>query len=254
MHAAFITKIIRNISDLKAAADYCYNDRDKNPVYYILANDIDGTDQGKVSAFSYNSTTPTNYTTAGFRGVFDGRGHILKNVELKDNRMFWGIGNNGVVKNFALIDPVFTSTPCILARDVVHGTISNVVVKSSAGSAFIGTACGATIENCVFIFEPNGTYLMSIKDDLSNNAVSSINNVAIVVKSNSGTLKAVADNFYKPEGATYAEYEAANGIHDYASTTAMLAALASENYIAGWNSPYISYEDGSLKFNGTIIV
>ena len=34
----------------------------------------------------------------------------------------------------------------------------------------------------------------------------------------------------------------------------MISALNSSNYIAGWNSPIITFADGKLSFGGTIIV
>ena len=257
LNAAFITKIIRSVADLKEISAYGKSHRTSHTGYYVVGNDIDGENQESFNALSYDSATHDNYTTNGFRGILDGRGHVLKNLKLAEGRFFWGIGNNAVVKNLALIDPVQESgSGYIFARDLVHATLSNVVVKANTGSAFLDVDCGTVITNCVFILETNGSNAIGTKDDTFGTAIhtpSVLNNVAVVVKSNSGTMNALFGTYYKIN-ETYAAYEAANGIHDYATSAAMLAGLSSSNYIAGWNSPYITYEDGSLKFNGVTIV
>ena len=145
---AIATKTITSVADLQAVANANQADRDANPGYYIIGNEIDGADQGSVKALSYNSATADNYMTAGFRGILDGRGHVLKNIKLAEGRLFWGIGNNGTVRDLALIDPVQVgASGYIFARDLVHGTISNVIVKAGTERAILGTACGAGVTN-----------------------------------------------------------------------------------------------------------
>ena len=258
VRAAFITKIIRNVDDLKAIAAYGKANRSSHTGYYILGNDIDGADQDSFNALSYDMPDHDGYTTLGFRGIFDGRGHVLKNLKLAEGMLFWGIGNEGVVKNFALIDPVqLQARDYALTRNLTHGTVSNVIVKAQSKNAILFTDCGAIIENCVFILETNGTSIIGQKDDAFGGAIHTptvIRNTAVVVKSNSGTLSAIAGTDYKSSGASYEDYEAANGIRDYDSVSAMLTALGGGNYIEGWNSSYISFSDGHLKLNETVIV
>ena len=262
VNAAFSTKIIKTVADLKEMAAFGASNRNAHTGYYVLGNDIDGTGQDSVNALSYDSTTPSNYTTAGFRGILDGRGHILKNLRLQEGMLFWGLGKGCVVKNIALIDPVQVSARgYCFARDIMGATVTNVVIKSGATSAFMVTGCSgcnATVTKCVVIL-PSGQFAINTAGQWGDRQTS-ISDLAIVVGNpTAGTLGNGAESFAGLIGThyvagSYATFKTNNNINEYTSSSAMLTALASNNYISAWSSPYISYADSHLKFNGTTIV
>ena len=254
LNAAFITRMIRTVADLNAMGEYGRLNPTNHTGHYVLANDITG---GTLTERLSQYCAGTNRTTNGFRGIFDGRGHYIKDLTIDNtfNYLFSSIGQGGVVKNFALINPIQSDTgkPALIGAELQGGTVYNVIVKADSQKAIGSTFNGGVISNCVFILETNGVSAIGQKDDTTGSTASSIRNVAIVIGSNSGTLNAIFGNYYKVTGA-YAEYETANGIHDYASSAVMLSGLATENYIANWDSAYIEYKDNGLYFGGVNIL
>lgn len=156
--------------------------------YFVLGNDIDMTDTTFNAAFSYADmyygeveedpdlswTIKPEYAglewkngrTGGFRGVFDGRGHVIDNLNMaKWNGSFAGqIATAGVVRNI-----VFTNVTLDGAASLVSvggtGRIENVyahIVSVTAGSSgdptgvFLGAGCmaEARIVNCFALFDP----------------------------------------------------------------------------------------------------
>lgn len=90
-------KVITTANDLNSL----YSSKVKNDTkegYYVLAKDIDGTNEAFVMK--------ANEFASSFDGVFDGQGHIIKNVSLKHNSIneewgLFGYGLGGTIKNVA---------------------------------------------------------------------------------------------------------------------------------------------------------
>ena len=259
VNAAFITKVIRTISDLKAIGETKTSIRLYATSYLVLVNDIDGSGQDAVNAISEGINADI-YKDHGFRGVLDGRGHALKNLRLQEGMLFWGVGKGGVVKNLALIDPVqLTAREYCLARDLGNSTVSNVVVKADAAAAILCTYRSASVEKSVFILETGGKYVFKEVGQWGDHQTTFKNLAIVVATPTAVTLGNGAESFAGLIGTHYVQgsyvtFKSNRKIYEYATSSALLSRLSSSNFISSWGSPYISYADGHLKFNGNIIV
>ena len=104
--------------------------------YIVLDDDIDfGGDT--LDSFIYWATNNTqDGTRSGFRGVFDGRGHIIDNMRIdgKNERIGGFIGllaTEGVIQNVAFTNAVHTGY-CGYVCSAGNGTVKNVYVSYSS--------------------------------------------------------------------------------------------------------------------------
>ena len=104
--------------------------------YIVLDDDIDfGGDT--LDSFIYWATNNTqDGTRSGFRGVFDGRGHIIDNMRIdgKKERIGGFIGllaTDGVIQNVAFTNAVHTGY-CGYVCSAGNGTVKNVYVSYSS--------------------------------------------------------------------------------------------------------------------------
>ena len=188
-----ITKTLKTADDVLGWNEVAYSADASNVHwggYFVLANDVDLDGQnyeGKFAYYQMHYTTAdqeaglgsawsprTQYSgynwgalTCGFRGVFDGRGHVIKNINVT-----WYLGSfagqittGGVVRNVA-----FTGVKLAQAASLISaggtGTIENVyaeIASASAGNGndwsgvFYGqnSAAGAKINKCFVKFNCN---------------------------------------------------------------------------------------------------
>lgn len=153
-------KIIRTFDDLKL-----FNMKDTSTIItgdYYLANDIDGSGQAlphhdRTMGHGYNE-----YGEVGFRGVFDGRGHTLKDFKVGEGGIFGNLGKDSVIKNVAITNIDFVSevdhddTP-IIAPYTNGATIENVYVYGTKipgrwnnGFVFCNVMSNCKISHCLF--------------------------------------------------------------------------------------------------------
>ena len=243
--AAFITKIIRSISDLTSITVTT----DTLDGYYVVANDIDASGASAVGLVKYAGNS--NDQAKGFQGIFDGRGHVISNIQIYQGGynafggLFGQIGRNGVVKNVALTNVTYAAGyKYILSGESTYfyGTIQDVVITTNdtSGQLIAHTNAGSgtissKIKNLVI------TKINMINTDGAGCSVSNIASVTNTDRSGTG-------GFNWSGNANY------NAQKNYTSNNAMLNDLASSNYIAGWSSDYISYSSGSIYFNGQRVV
>ena len=149
--------------------------------YFVLGDDIDMTGVTYNSAFSYTDLYEAdivkpeyaplsfrNGRTGGFRGVFDGRGHVIDNLNMAEwNGSFAGqIATAGVVKNIVFTNVTLGGAASLIAPGG-DGRIENVyahIVSVTAGNGsnhdktgtFFGqdTMGEARVVNCFALFEP----------------------------------------------------------------------------------------------------
>ncbi len=127
----FVTKYITTYSQMK---EYFTQKYAKDAIYgqYILANDLDG--EGKEATASYVSIGTVNYAY-GFRGIFDGDGHSIKNYKSSLFGFFIVIGNGAIVRNVNFED--------------IHYQVKET--GGSRGLAVFGRfISGATFDNLTF--------------------------------------------------------------------------------------------------------
>ena len=149
--------------------------------YFVLGDDIDMAGVTYNSAFSYTDLYEAdivkpeyaplsfrNGRTGGFRGVFDGRGHVINNLNMAEwNGSFAGqIATAGVVRNIVFTNVTLGGAASLIAPGG-DGRIENVyahIVSVTAGNdtngdktgVFFGqdTMGGARVVNCFALFEP----------------------------------------------------------------------------------------------------
>ena len=123
--------------------------------YYVLANDINYAGKS-MPAF----TTPNWGGTEGFSGTFDGRGHVVKNLNItQDGQGFFGLlATTAVVRNVGFVDVTISAgaTRSGTIGSFNYGTIENVFVvytrvENYSGGLVTMMFPGATIRNCVAI-------------------------------------------------------------------------------------------------------
>ncbi|MBP5466733.1 MAG: hypothetical protein J6Y43_04135, partial [Clostridia bacterium] len=167
--------------------------------YYRLTNDLDFTG---IDVASSLMLTNSQAFSKCWQATFDGQGYALSNIDFSwqnSNGLFGEIGTNGVVKNVAIINPMFQGANefkgygGIIAYNSA-GLIENVYVKVSgindnANNAGLVRYCafGSVIRNCVI--EYGGVSLV---------------NAALYAKSNGG---AAISNCYAVTTATAPDYE-----------------------------------------------
>ncbi len=150
--------------------------------YFLLGNTIDYAKDGargvydsgvtylRTNYYDFNATNPAVMNVAGFKGVFDGQGYAIKNVEFKSTMsandvcfytgggLFGAIATDGVVKNLALKNVALSNTDGnATIAGTCCGTLNNIsvdmVMENSTdvrvGALVLGTL-GANISN-VFV-------------------------------------------------------------------------------------------------------
>ena len=190
--AKIYTKVLRTADDVMKWNDYAYDaDPEKSywGGYFVLGDDIDMTGKNFVGRFYYlNMYYPWNYeiealrdtvkpeysplvyrngNTGGFRGVFDGQGHKIKNLNISQpNDSFVGqIAVGGVFKNVVFTGArITTDWGAGLVSVGGNGTIANVyaeITEMHAGNTnddkngiFYSqdTMSGAKVNNCMAVF------------------------------------------------------------------------------------------------------
>ena len=182
------TKVLRTADDVMTWHDAAYEADPEITYwagYFVLGNDIDMDGKAYVGRFYYANMFYTegpnawnakpeysgisfrNGNTGGFRGVFDGRGHTIKNLTISQgNDSFVGqIAEGGVFKNVVFTGAKITSNwGAGLVSVGGNGTIENVYAEitemkqgnSNADKNGIfyaqDTMAGAKVNNCIAVF------------------------------------------------------------------------------------------------------
>ena len=182
------TKVLRTADDVMTWHDAAYEADPEITYwagYFVLGNDIDMDGKAYVGRFyyanmfytegpnawsakpEYSGITFRNGNTGGFRGVFDGRGHTIKNLAISQgNDSFVGqIAEGGVFKNVVFTGAKITSNwGAGLVSVGGNGTIENVyaeITEMKQGNSnpdkngiFYAqdTMAGAKVNNCIAVF------------------------------------------------------------------------------------------------------
>lgn len=179
------TKILRTADDILNWQNLAYAADDSKTYwggYFVLGNDIDMAGKNFNGRFDYASMHNTtdwtvlpeyaglsyrNGNTGGFRGVFDGRGFNIDNLNMsKWNDSFAGqLAAGGTVKNISFTNVTLGGAASLISCGGI-GTIENVyahiksVAAGNAGNSdvtgvFYGqdTMSGARLYNCFAVFD-----------------------------------------------------------------------------------------------------
>ena len=186
--ATVYTKVLRTADDVMAWNEYAYAADPANTYwagYFVLANDIDMTGKNYIGKFYYANMFYTDgpnawsvrpqYTgitfrdgkTGGFRGIFDGQGHTIKNLTISQgNDSFAGqIAEGGVFKNVVFTGAkITTNWGAGLVSVGGIGTIENVYAEitemqpgnnnADKNGVFYAqdSMSGGKVNNCIAVF------------------------------------------------------------------------------------------------------
>ncbi len=192
--ATVYTKVLRTADDVMAWNEYAYAADPANTYwggYFVLANDIDMTGKNYIGKFYYlnmfygavpdapskeyewtvrpqfSGITFRDGKTGGFRGVFDGQGHTIKNLTISQgNDSFAGqIAEGGVFRNVVFTGAkITTNWGAGLVSVGGIGTIENVYAEITEMQPGNGNAdkngvfyaqdsmSGAKVNNCIAVF------------------------------------------------------------------------------------------------------
>lgn len=264
LNIAVVTKKIATAQDLTEITTANQN-RELVDGYYIVTADFDAAEAGismsgsadedtwsakAVSFASINSVSFDNagqYYDVGFKGIFDGRGHTIANLNTFAYKyrgtggLFGQLLEGSVVRNIAFTDVTVNGRyGAVLVGETCafDGLLENVVITVKGANLtntnddavmILWALTGGEIKNCLFVGVETVGFGTGDTD---------ADNVMYVAEAgrfdNSGTTK----------------YDDLLG---YTSVNAMFAALEKENELSGWNCG-ITYADGAISFNGKEIV
>ena len=218
-------------------------------IYYVTA-DIDASSAGIVRIVNNNTQSSD---AAGFKGIFDGQGHIISNLKTEAT-VYNGLGGlfgqlleGSEVRNVAFTNMQIESKyKCLFVGEskMMSGTIENVLVTSSSEDVRViwNLAGNGEIKNMLAVIE-NG-YINNNRNNLAGafnkTKVSDIMSVTNNASQNYGGFSWTDDEMYKSQP-------------NYATVSDMLDALESDNALAAWDSP-ITYSDGAIYFNGVKVI
>ena len=236
--------------------------------YYIVTENIDASTAGVTVNCTGNGQTYQNVVrfvnndkqqdnTVGFKGIFDGRGHVISNITSYAyaynglGGLFGQLLEGSVVKNIAFTEVTAVGRyGTILVGESMEfcGTISNVVI-AVAETNLTGTGAhtcayivsrlnGGTFENC--LFTGVGANAVDTKDGGTDGTASNVMTVASLpnAQSNGGFHGSVGNAF--------------KSLPVYASVEAMFEALATDDKLQDWGD--ITYSDGAIFFNGAKVL
>ena len=114
--------------------------------YYVVAKDIDATGYTHQAVTDTKLNTTLNsavdgrmdyisVVTGGFTGIFDGAGHTISNLTVKDQGLF-GLISEGTVKNIgftnvSLVGSAYRKNIALFAQNVYAGQFENVFVQAN---------------------------------------------------------------------------------------------------------------------------
>lgn len=261
MSIAIVTMVIDSADDLTAITQ-----ANKGTAlvdgYYIVTADFDAAEAGikmtgsaggntwSAKAVSFASIDSVSFDDAnqyydvGFKGIFDGRGHTIKNLNTFAYKyrgtggLFGQLLEGSVVRNIAFTDVTVNGRyGAVLVGETCafDGLLENVVITVKGANLtnttdtvkILWALTGGEIKNCLFVG------VDTVGFGVGDTDASNVMYVAEAGKfDNSGTTK----------------YDA---LPVYTSMNAMFAALKEENVLSGWNCG-ITYADGTISFNGMV--
>ena len=208
--------------------------------YYIVTKDIDARTAGVVR-FVNNDTQAND--EVGFKGIFDGRGHIISNLTTAATKynglggLFGMLQKGSAVKNVAFTNVSMNSEyKYVLSGESrpFYGTIENVVITAADGITLdrvVAKLSGGTMKNCLFV----GFAMIN-----TDTGVTTISNImSVTVETHWGGFNWTGNDTYDVQP-------------NYASVNAMFAALEKEDKLQNWGD--ITYKDGAIYFGSTEII
>lgn len=157
--------------------------------YFILAADID-MQGGRFTPFQ-NWTDGLANGAYGFKGVIDGRGHIVSNATVDgDNRSLVGYAlmESGVVKNIGFVDVEASGRNAAIVAFRSYGLIENVFVKATGTnrsnlSGLVSAVAHGTYKNIFVYVDETGSTGDNVGSVIgTTNAKATLTNVFAVAK------------------------------------------------------------------------
>ena len=184
--------------------------------------------------------------TAGFIGIFDGRGHVISNLKLK-NGLFGSLGKC-VIRNLALVnvttDNASSAADGVLSNsDAKSAALENIFISTNAKMIYGYHFSKTSLKNVVFV--TSGADSRVFQEGNNGDGGTCVMTNVIVC----GPYTNEAKMYYSYYGGT----PVLTGMQRFVSSDDMLDALESDNTLTAWDSP-ITYSDGAIYFNGVKVI
>lgn len=165
--------------------------------YYVLGEDIVLDSE---TAYSYNVG---NYTTALFRGTFDGRGHSITGLKTTvDASMFYYLGDGAVIKNIAFYNVNLAGQKTAIIANIARpgAVVENIYAEAKLTVApnsnnshptgvIIQKNAGAAVRNCISVLDVTGITGLIRMGGICGNTTSILeHNVLITASSDVGIV------------------------------------------------------------------
>lgn len=191
--------------------------------YYVLGKDIEAEGYvhgSKKTDGTFNDDTwnsASNYVNQpiGLTGTFNGLGYAIKDMEIGSEREgFFGIVNDGTVKNVAFLDVKATGDyKLVLAQYLLNATIENVYIQTNkyvadADADGVAESMGFPAANCAILAEYAYGKTTSIKNcnivfNTPNAMDTNGSHGGIFRTDNSGNMSAKFENVYFASGNNF---------------------------------------------------
>ncbi|MCM1131732.1 MAG: hypothetical protein NC310_07325 [Roseburia sp.] len=155
---------IFSIADLEQVA----GDSETLSAYYSLENDIDLAEKYGPELLSFVPLSWQTGSLKAFSGSFNGNGHTIKNLYINETKesvgLFGQIGEEGVVSNLILENPVVATTAQRLGAAVGYnkGTVANISVLGGSITSLVPEGGQAKAGGIVGDMYESGSILRSI--------------------------------------------------------------------------------------------
>lgn len=173
---SIVTKIIKNINEWYALKSYGGNTQTtkaasvaetKYEGYFILGDDIDLLTVDTINGNNLFVGTDFQWSAseAGFHGIFDGRGHVIKNGIYNAEGLFGYVSANATLKNFAIVNAKIAPGAYLLAKGAGMARIENVYIEATTWLLDYGPV------NTFRVFEVSNAQLFNViyRIDVSGN-------------------------------------------------------------------------------------
>lgn len=225
--------------------------------YYILANDIDAAGKAPICLIDFNDHINNKANSSvGFVGIFDGRGHTISNLTVKNGAyakiggLFGQILNPAIIRNVAFVDistDGTTSYRYLMTGESgrMTGLMENVFIsgKDNAEMAFGMIGCDPTTTQTPAVGRMRNVIVTGVDYvffGIMHNP--EVENVIAVVRSGvlKGSIAGVGNTAARDKITVY------NAVAD------LMNALSCNNVLTGWSS-HFSFSDGKLSFGGKVV-
>lgn len=231
---------VSTIEDLEEVANSSENS-EALTAYYTLENDIDLSEKYGPTLLSFVPLSWQTGSLKAFNGYFDGKGHTVKNLYINETKesvgLFGQLGENGVVTNLILENPVVATTGQRLGAAVGYnkGTVADVFVIGGKVESLVPEGGQAKAGALVGDMYESGSILRCASKTTVVAAGNNIGGIAGSADASTGKTKAleIIDCYSLSDVTSSAKSKNVGGIVGYARCINILRCYATGNIEGG---------------------